>query len=177
AGYNLAVGGGMGRSHGNVTTYPRLADVIGFMKPEKIEDVAKAVLTIHRDYGDRTDRKHARLKYVVAEKGLDWTRAEIEKRAGLTFEPARPYEFTTTGDNYGWHPALDGTWFLNLFVESGRVKDSGSFRQKTGLRRIAEKFPHIEFRLSANQNVILANVPSSDRAAVNALLAEHGIQT
>jgi sulfite reductase (NADPH) hemoprotein beta-component len=177
AGYNLAVGGGMGRSHGNVTTYPRLADVVGFLKPEHVVEVAKAVLTIHRDYGDRTDRKHARLKYVVAEKGVDWTRAEIEKRAGLTLEPARPHEFTTTGDNYGWHPALDGTWFLNLFVESGRVKDAGDFRQKTGLRRIAEKFPNLEFRLSANQNVILANVPSSDRAAVNALLAEHGIQT
>ena len=89
AGYNLAVGGGMGRSHGNETTYPRLANVLGFFTPEKLVDIAKAVLTIHRDFGDRTDRKHARLKYVVQERGVDWTRAEIEERAGIKLEPAR----------------------------------------------------------------------------------------
>ena len=97
-GYNLAVGGGMGRSHGNEATYPRLADVIGFFTPDKLVDVAKAVLTIHRDFGDRTDRKHARLKYVVAERGADWTRAEIEKRAGFKLAPARAFQFTTTSD-------------------------------------------------------------------------------
>lgn len=177
AGYNLAVGGGMGRSHGQTVTYPRLADVVGFFKPERIVDIAKAVLTVHRDFGDRTDRKHARLKYVVAERGVDWTRTEIEKRAGFKLEPARHYEFTTTGDTYGWQKALDGTWFLTLFVESGRVKDAGALRQKTALRRVAEKFGNIEFRLSANQNVILANVAESDKAAVNALLAEHGVKT
>ncbi|MEY2409853.1 MAG: sulfite reductase hemoprotein beta-component [Verrucomicrobiota bacterium] len=176
-GYNLAVGGGMGRSHGNVTTYPRLADVVGFFEPGHIVDIAKAVLTIHRDYGDRTDRKHARLKYVVAERGVDWTRAEIEKRAGLTLASARPVAFTTTGDHYGWRQALDGTWFFTLFVENGRIKDAGGLRQKTGLRRVAEKFPAIEFRLSANQNVILAGIPASDRPALEALLGEHGMKT
>ena len=176
-GYNLAVGGGMGRSHGNVTTYPRLADVIGFFKPEHVVEISKAVLTVHRDFGDRTDRKHARLKYVVAERGVDFIRAEIEKRAGFKLEPSRPYEFTTTGDTYGWHKALDGTWFFTLFVETGRIKDAGPVRQKTALRRVAEKFKNIEFRLSANQNVILANVPEADKAAVTALLAEHGVKT
>ena len=176
-GYNLAVGGGMGRTHGNVTTYPRLADVIGFCPPQHAVDIAKAVLTVHRDFGDRTDRKHARFKYVVAERGVDWTRAEIEQRAGLKLEPARPYHFTTTGDSYGWHKALDGTWFLTLFVETGRIKDAGSLRQKTALRRVAEKFANLEFRLSGNQNVMLANVAESDRAAVTALLAEHGVKT
>ena len=176
-GYNLAVGGGMGRSHGNVTTYPRLADVIGFFKPEHVVEISKAVLTVHRDFGDRTDRKHARLKYVVAERGVDFIRAEIEKRAGFKLEPSRPYEFTTTGDTYGWHKALDGTWFFTLFVETGRIKDAGPVRQKTALRRVAEKFKNIEFRLSANQNVILANVPEADKAAVTALLAGHGVKT
>ena len=176
-GYNLAVGGGMGRSHGNVQTYPRLADAIGFFEPEKLVDVAKAVLTIHRDFGDRTDRKHARLKYVVAERGVDWTRQEIEKRAGLKFEPAKPYEFTTTGDLYGWHQAVDGSWFLTLFVETGRVKDLNGHRMKTALRRVAERFTSIEFRLSANQNVILANIRESDKSALTALLAEHGVKT
>ena len=176
-GYNLAVGGGMGRSHGNTVTYPRLADVIGFFKPEHVVEVAKAVLTIHRDFGDRTDRKHARLKYVVAERGVDFMRSEVNQRAGITLEPARSYQFTTTGDNYGWHKALDGTNFLTLFVETGRIKDAESLRQKTGLRRIAEKFGHIEFRLTANQNVIIANVSEADKAAINALLADHGIKT
>ena len=176
-GYNLAVGGGMGRSHGNEVTYPRLADVIGFFKPQHVVDVAKAVLTIHRDFGDRTDRRHARLKYVVAERGLDFIRVEVNQRAGITLEPARDYKFTTTGDTYGWHKALDGTNFLTLFVETGRIKDNGSLRQKTALRRIAEKLANIEFRLSANQNVILANVAESDRAAITALLAEHGVKT
>jgi sulfite reductase (NADPH) hemoprotein beta-component len=176
-GYNLAVGGGMGRSHGNEQTYPRLADVVGFFKPEHLVDVAKAVITIHRDFGDRTERKHARLKYVVAERGVDWTRNEIEQRASVKLEPARSYTFTTTGDLYGWRKQIDGLCFLTLFVESGRVKDAEGRRLKTALRQIAEKFSNIEFRLSANQNVILANIPETDRVAINALLAEHGVKT
>jgi sulfite reductase (NADPH) hemoprotein beta-component len=176
-GYNLAVGGGMGRSHGNETTYPRLADVIGFFKPEHIVDIAKAVLTVHRDYGDRTDRKHARLKYVVQERGVDWMRAEVEQRAGFKLEAARPSHFTTTGDTYGWHKALDGTSFLTLFVETGRIKDNGDLRQKTALRRVAEKFSSVEFRLTANQNVIIANVSDADKAAIDAVFAEHGVKT
>jgi sulfite reductase (NADPH) hemoprotein beta-component len=176
-GYNVAVGGGMGRSHGNEVTYPRLADVLGFIKPEHVVEVAKAVLTVHRDFGDRTDRKHARLKYVVQERGVDWTRAEIEKRANIKFDPAKPCTFTTTSDAYGWSKALDGTHFLTLFVETGRIKDADNLRQKTALRRVAEKFGNIEFRLTANQNVILANVAESDKAAINALFAEHGVRT
>jgi sulfite reductase (NADPH) hemoprotein beta-component len=177
AGYNLAVGGGMGRSHGNTQTYPRLADVMGFLTPDQVVAVAKAVLTVHRDFGDRTDRKHARLKYVVQERGVDFVRNEIEQRAGLKLEPARPFAFTTTGDDYGWHRAVDGTNFLTLFVECGRVKDADGHRLKTALRRVAEQFGGIEFRLNGNQNVILANVADADKAAVTALLAEHGVRT
>lgn len=176
-GYNVAVGGGMGRSHGNDATYPRLADVVGFITPDKVVDVAKAVVTIHRDFGDRTDRKHARLKYVIAERGVDWARAEIEQRANVKFESARPFKFTSMGDLYGWNKQTDGRWFLTLFVETGRVKDVEGHRLKTALRQVAEKFPQLEFRLTTNQNVILANVPESDRAAINALLAEHGVKT
>lgn len=175
-GYNLAVGGGMGRSHGNVQTFPRLADVIGFLPPEQVIEVAKAVLTIHRDFGDRTNRKHARLKYILEERGADWMRDEVNRRTGFTLEPVRPYEFTTTGDLYGWHRAVDGSLFLTLFVETGRIKDVPGHTQKTALRQVAEKFPHIEFRLSANQNVILANVPERDRAGITALLAGHGVK-
>ena len=172
-GYNICVGGGMGRSHGNVQTFPRLADVIGFFTPDKLVDVARAVLTIHRDFGDRTDRKHARLKYVVAERGVKFMQDEVNKRAGITLAPARPYQFTTTADLLDWRKSVDGKWFLGLFVETGRVKNE----QKVALRAVAEKFPHIEFRLSANQNVILANASDADKTAINALLNEHGVKT
>jgi sulfite reductase (NADPH) hemoprotein beta-component len=171
-GYNLAVGGGMGRNHGNVQTYPRLADVLGFFPADKVVDVTKAVLTIHRDFGDRTDRKHARLKYVIEERGTDWARAEVENRAGIKLEPARNYKFTTMGDLYDWNKATDEKWFFTLFVETGRVKDA----QKIALRQIAEKFPNIEFRLSANQNMILANANHEEKVAITALLAKHGVK-
>jgi sulfite reductase (NADPH) hemoprotein beta-component len=176
-GYNVAAGGGMGRSHGNEQTYPRLADVLGFVPADKVVDVAEALLTIHRDYGDRTDRKHARLKYVIAERGVDWARAEVERRAGLKLAPAKPFKFTTTSDLYGWRQAVDGSWFLTLFVETGRVKDVEGRTLKTALRQVAEKFSGIEFRLSANQNIILANVAAADQAGINALLAQHGVKT
>jgi sulfite reductase (NADPH) hemoprotein beta-component len=175
-GYNLAVGGGMGRTHGNTVTYPRLADVIGWFPRARLVEIARAVLTIHRDFGDRANRKHARLKYVVAERGAAWMRDEVGRRAGAPLEPARPYEFTTTGDRYGWHRALDGTDFLTLYVQTGRIKDAPGHEMKTALRRVAEKYPRIEFRLSANQNVILAHVPPVDRAGVTALLAAHGVK-
>ena len=175
-GYNLAVGGGMGRSHGNVQTFPRLADVIGFFTPAHLVEVAKAVLTIHRDFGDRTNRKHARLKYVVEERGTVWLYNEIVRRAGPVLSGVRRFEFTTTGDLYGWHRAVDGSLFLTLFVETGRIKDVPGHTLKTALRQAAEKFPQIEFRLSANQNIILANVPPAERAAITALLASHGVK-
>ncbi len=172
-GYNLCVGGGMGRSHGNEATYPRLASIVGYFPKAHVVEVAKAVLTIHRDFGDRTDRKHARLKYVVEERGVDFIRDEVNQRAGIKLEPARDYRFTTTGDVYGWNKALDGSWFLTLFVETGRVKGG----QKVALRRVAEKFGNIEFRLTGNQNVLVANVSESDKAAITALLAEYGVKT
>jgi len=176
-GYNVAIGGGMGRSNGNEATYPRLADVIGFIPADKVLDVARAVLTIHRDFGDRTDRKHARLKYVIAERGVDWARAEVERRAGLTLASARPYHFSTTADMLGWHKAVDGSWFLGLFVETGRVKDIGGYKLKTALRHVADAFQKVEFRLSANQNVIIANVSEEDKHPISMLLSAYGVKT
>ena len=172
-GYNLCVGGGLGRSHGNTQTYPRLADVIGFFTPDKVVEVAKAVLTIHRDFGDRTDRKHARLKYVVAERGVKFMQDEVNRHAGITLAPAKAYQFTTTSDLLGWRKAVDGSNFLGVFVESGRVKGT----LKKALREVADKFPKIEFRLTANQNVILANVSDADKAGINAVLTAHGLKT
>ena len=176
-GYNVAVGGGMGRSHGNDATYPRLADVLGFVTPDKVVEVSKAVVTIHRDFGDRTDRKHARLKYVIEERGAKWAREELETRLGYKLHEARPYAFTTSTDLYDWHKDVGGKWFLTLFVETGRVKDVEGHQLKTALRHIAEKFPKVEFRLTTNQNIILANVTDEDKHHITTFLHEHGVKT
>jgi len=176
-GYNVCVGGGMGRSHGNTATYPRMADVLGFIPADQVVAVARAVLTIHRDFGDRTDRRHARLKYVIAERGVAWAKAELETRAQLTLAPAKPYHFTTTADLLGWHRAADGSSFLGLFVAAGRIKDAGGYKLKTALRHVADTFPYVEFRLTANQNLILANISHADVHAVNMLLSAYGVRT
>lgn len=174
AGYNLVAGGGLGMSHGNAQTFPRLADLIGFLRPEHLEAVTKAVLTVHRDFGDRTNRKHARLKYVLEEQGVEWFRGEVERRAGMQLEPARPHEFTRQGDMLGWHPQLDGNYFLGLFVENGRVHDVDGYRLKTGLRRVMEQFQP-DVRLTPSQNLLLINVRPEQRRGIDQVLAEHGV--
>jgi len=174
AGYNVAAGGGMGMSHGNAQTFPRLADVIGFARPEELEAVAKATITIHRDFGDRTNRKHARLKYVIEERGVDWFRTELEGRAGVKLEPARPFEFTRQGDLLGWHQQTNGKWFLGLFVENGRVRDEQGYQLKAALRQVVEQF-RPEVRLTASQNLLLVNIPSESRAQVEGLLSRNGV--
>jgi len=175
-GYNLTVGGGLGMSHGNEATYPRVADVIGFFTPEKIEAVAKGVLTIHRDFGDRTNRKHARLKYVLEEKGAAWFRQELESRLGFKFEEQRPFKFTKQGDVFGWHKQFNGKYFLGLYVETGRIQDTDSIKLKTALRQVVEKY-RTEIRLTPSQNMILADVDETNREAINQLLATHGVRS
>ncbi len=174
-GYNLAAGGGMGRSHGNEATYPRMADVVGFLPKDKVVDVARAVLTVHRDFGDRTDRKHARLKYVLQERGVGWFRSEVEARVGFRLGPVRPFAFTSQSDLLGWHRGLDGRWFAGLWVDMGRVKDKDDQRLKAGLRAVADQFPGVEFRLTANQNIVVANVDDAAKDAITAVLMAHGV--
>jgi sulfite reductase (NADPH) hemoprotein beta-component len=164
----------MGMSHGNVHTFPRLADVIGFITREQLIEAARAVVTVHRDFGDRTNRKHARLKYVLEEKGPVWFREEVERRTGWKFQNARPFKFTKQGDVFGWRQQFDGNHFLGLYVEAGRIKDTETVRLKTALREIVEKF-HTEIRLTPSQNLLLANVKLADRDAITALLAAHGV--
>jgi sulfite reductase (NADPH) hemoprotein beta-component len=173
-GYNLLAGGGLGMSHGNAQTYPRIADIVGFVAPEQIEAAAKAVLTIHRDFGDRENRRHARLKYVLEEKGVEWFRAELEKRLGSALEPARPAKFTKQGDLFGWHRQFDGRHFLGLYVETGRVKDVPNRQLMTALRKIAETFT-FEVRLTPSQNLILASITEEQKPEIEAILAAHGV--
>jgi sulfite reductase (NADPH) hemoprotein beta-component len=173
-GYNLLAGGGLGMSHGNTQTFPRVADVIGFLTRDQLVPVAKAVLTVHRDFGDRTNRKHARLKYVLEEKGVNWFRDELAERLGFKLPPARPFKFTRQGDTFGWQKQLDGNLFLGLYVETGRIKDADKYQLKTALRKIVEQF-RVEIRLTPSQNLLLANVKPANRDSITCLLAEHGV--
>ena len=173
-GYNLTAGGGLGMSHGNAETFPRVADVVGFVTPEQLVEASKAVLTVHRDFGDRTNRKHARLKYVLEDRGVEWFRQELEKRLPFKISPARPFQFSRQGDLFGWHRQHDGQSFLGLYVETGRVKDQGNTRLKAALKLIAEKFAP-EIRPTPSQNIVLANLKSGDQIAITQILAEHGV--
>ncbi|EMT45779.1 assimilatory sulfite reductase (NADPH) hemoprotein subunit [Anoxybacillus flavithermus] len=171
-GFNVAIGGGMGMTHGDRTTYPQLAKVIGFCKPEQVIDVAEKVVTIQRDYGNRSVRKHARFKYTIDRLGLEAVKAELEHRLGWKLEEARPYHFEHNGDRYGWVEGVNGTWHFTLFVEGGRVKDTDDYLLMTGLREIAKV--HVgDFRLTANQNLVIANVPSEKKEEVDALIKQY----
>ncbi len=173
-GYNVTVGGGQGMSHGNVETFPRLADVLGFIPSDKVNAVGEAVLTTQRDFGDRTNRKHARLKYTIQDRGLDWFRGEVERRSGVTIEPARPFHFTTIQDPHGWHECADGTWFYGLHILSGRIKDLPGWPMKTALREIAEIHTG-DFRLTPSQNLTISGVKTEQKPVIEAILAKHGL--
>jgi len=173
-GYNVTVGGGLGMSHGNAETFPRLADVLGFIPADKVNAVGEAVLTTQRDFGDRTNRKHARLKYTIQDRGIDWFRGEVEKRTGLKFEPARPYTFTTIEDPHGWHECADGTWFYGLHILSGRIKDVEGWPMKTALREIAQ-IHEGDFRLTPSQNLTISGVSAAKKAEINTILEKHGL--
>jgi sulfite reductase (NADPH) hemoprotein beta-component len=172
AGFNVSVGGGMGMTHGEPATYPRLADVIGFCTPDQVLAVTEHVVGIQRDHGDRSDRKHARLKYTIDDRGVDWFTAELASRVGHRLEAARPFHFESNGDRYGWVEGVDGKLHLTLFIENGRVHDTPDSGLMTGLREIA-KIHDGDFRLTANQNLIIANIDPAKRPQIEALLARH----
>ena len=173
-GYNVTIGGGMGMTHGEADTFPRTADVLGFCTPEQAVAVAEKVVTVQRDWGNRNNRKRARLKYTIEDRGLDAYRSEVEKRLGYKLGEPRPYEFTSTGDVIGWAQGTDKKWHLTLFIENGRVKDVPGWSLRTALREIAELHPG-GFIVTANQNVIIANVTAKTKSKIEAILQEHGI--
>ena len=174
AGYNVTVGGGMGMNHGNVETYPKLADVLGFISPDAVNCVGRAVLITQRDYGDRTNRRHARLKYTIEDRGLDWFKGEVERLSGVKFAPAREFEFSTIQDPHGWHRCADGTWFYGLHILSGRVKDVPGWPMKTALREIA-KIHSGDFRLTPSQNLTISGVTAQQKPAIDEILIRHGL--
>ena len=174
SGFDLTVGGGMGRTDRAPHTYPRLGDLIGYFPKDRLSEVALAIVTIQRDFGNRADRSRARFKYTLDDKGLPWFRRELEARLGFALEPARPFVFTTHADDYGWTRGSDGAWHYTLFVENGRIADTERLRLMTALQEIA-RVHQGEFRLTPNQNLIIANVPAQARAAIDRLLEGHGL--
>lgn len=175
AGFNVLVGGGMGMTHNNTATYPRLADVMGFCEVDQALALAEAVVTTQRDFGDRANRAHARMKYTVEDMGLDAFRAEVEKRCGFKLKAAKPFVFEHNGDRYGWVKGIDRRWHYTLFIQNGRVKDIEGLPMKTGLREIA-KVHQGDFRLTANQNLIIGNVPEQEKETIERLLKQYHLE-
>ena len=173
-GFNVAIGGGMGMVHGDKATYPQLGKVIGFCKPEQIYDVAEKTITIQRDYGNRSVRKNARFKYTVDRLGLETVKNELESRLGWSLAEAKPFQFDHNGDRFGWVKGVKGKWHLTLFIEGGRVTDYDDYKLMTGLREIA-KVHTGEFRLTANQNLIIANVSSQKKKKISELIEQYGL--
>ncbi len=173
-GYNVTVGGGLGMSHGNVETFPRLADVVGFIAPDQVNAIGLAVIATQRDHGDRTNRRHARLKYTIEDRGIAWFKQEVEARSGITFGPARPFAFTTVQDPHGWQACADGTWFYGLHILSGRIKDVPGWPMKAALREIAEIHTG-DFRLTPSQNLTISGVTAAQKPVIEAILAKHGL--
>jgi sulfite reductase (ferredoxin) len=174
-GFNLLAGGGMGMTHNNDATYARLADEIAFITPDQVLPAVTAIVTIHRDFGDRENRKHARLKYVLADRGVAWFREELARRVDFALQPVRempPFEVT---DHLGWNEQGDGRWYLGIHVENGRIIDRDDYRLRSGLRAVIEQF-ELPVRLTAQQNLLLCDILPDDREAVDALLDTYGIR-
>jgi sulfite reductase (NADPH) hemoprotein beta-component len=174
-GYNVLIGGGMGATHGDAETFPRVGEVIGFCTVDNAVAVAEAVVTTQRDYGNRSNRRRARLKYTVVDRGLDFIVGEINARLAVKLEPARPYKFAGNGDRMGWHTSEDGLHHLTLFVENGRVANIGEWKLKSALKRIAETLD-VAFILTPNQNIIIAKADDAARAEIEKIFAACGVR-
>lgn len=172
-GFNVTIGGGMGMTHNNTKTFPRLADVMAFCTPEQCKDVAEKIVTIQRDFGDRVNRKHARFKYTVEDHGVAWIREEMERRLGYKLEEARPYKLDFNGDRFGWHKTSNGKNSYTMFIEGGRIKDTETTKVRTGLRVLAQSFPEVEFHLTANQNLSLVNIAKKQIAPIKDLMEKY----
>lgn len=173
-GFNVLVGGGLAMTHGDTSTYPRRADDFGFIPVENTLKFAEAVVTTQRDWGNRSNRKNAKTKYTLDRVGIDVFKAEVEKRAGSEFEVSRPYEFTERGDRIGWSEGIDGKHYLSLFIENGRILDLPGKPLKTGMAELA-KIHKGDFRITANQNLIVAGVPADQKTRIEKVAVEHGL--
>ncbi len=173
-GFNVAPGGSMGGNTGDKPTYPRLGDLIGYVPKEHLLELAWHAIAVQGDFGDRCDRMHARLKYTIDDRGLQWFRDELQSRVSFKIEPPRDYHFEHNGDRFGWLRGEDGKWHLTLEIPTGRLWDNEETQRQTGMREIA-KIHKGDLRMTCNQNVIIANVAEEDRAAIDALVDQYGL--
>jgi sulfite reductase (ferredoxin) len=173
-GFNIFAGGGLGRTHNKEETFARLADPIGYVAKEDVYDAVKAIVATQRDYGDRTDRRHARLKYLINDWGVDKFRAKVEEYFGKPLEPFKPLPEFKYHDFLGWHEQGDGKLFLGISIDNGRVKDEGSFQLKTALREIVEQF-NLPIRLTPHQNLIFYEIDPENKQAIQDILDRCGV--
>ena len=187
-GYNVAIGGGMGSTHGEPATYPRLGSVIGFVGLDKTLETVETLVTIQRDYGDRENRKHARFKYTIDDNGIGFIHEQLDERAGIKLEPTRDYHFERNGDPIGWFQDDAGNWHVTLFIENGRIADfdenglahhgqyqgPANYKLMTALREIA-KIHKGTIRLTGNHNVIISGIAADDRADIEGVIDHYGL--
>lgn len=173
-GFNVAAGGGMGATYGEPATYPRLGTVIGFCTPDQTLDVVEKLVTIQRDYGDRVERKHARFKYTIDDRGIDWLKSELAERTGFELGEARPYEFHGNGDRFGWVEGDDGDWHLTLFIENGRIADFEDYKLAEAMRELARVHDG-EIRVTCNQNLVIARVKPEARDAIQQVVDKYDL--
>ena len=175
-GFNILAGGGLGRTHNKEETFPRAADPIGYVDKDDIYDLVKAIVATQRDYGDRYNRRHARMKYLLEDWGVDKFRAKVEEYFGKPIQPFKPLPDWKYEDYLGWHEQGDGKLFLGLSVENGRVKDDGHFQLKTALRKVIEQF-QLPIRLTANHNILIYEIAPSQKAKIESIFKEHHVIT
>lgn len=173
-GFTVLVGGGLGRTANKPETYPAVSQAMAFVEPHQAVATTRAVVAVQRDFGDRSNRRHARLKYLIADRGLDWFRDQVQARLDFPLQPPKPLHWEPVDDHLGWHAQADGRWFYGLYIENGRIKDEGSFRLRTALREIVTRFRPTLW-LTAQQNVILADLDEAARTELPAILAAHGV--
>lgn len=172
--FNVMVGGGMGRTRNKPDTYAAVAQPLASVPADRVVATSQAVVAVQRDFGNRSDRRHARLKYLLADRGLAWFRDQVQQRVDLPLADPRPLAWPRVDDHLGWHQQGDGRLCLGVHVENGRIADTEAARLRTALRLLVERL-RPQVRLTAQQNVILAGVRPSDRATVDSLLSDHGV--
>jgi sulfite reductase (ferredoxin) len=172
--FTLLVGGGMGKSHTNPDTFPRLADPLTTVHPDELIEVLEAIVKVHRDDGDRHNREHARLKYLVEEWGVDRIRDQVSANLGRPLAPAEPFTLDHADDHLGWHEQFDGRWFLGIKVENGRIADREGERLRSALRTVVERFG-AGVRFTSREDALLTDIDAEDRDAVDVVLREHGV--
>ena len=174
-GYTVVVGGGFGMTHGKQDTYPVLAKPLGYVQREQVIPTAVAIVTVQRDFGNRTDRKRARLKYLIDEKGIEWFRQEVQDRLPFKLQPAKAVRWNTVSDVLGWHQQGNGKLFCGIWIQEGRIKDGEGVNTRSALAKIAREFG-FPLRLTTNCNLIFYNIDPAQKAVVDKILVEHGIQ-